>query len=86
MNKSDKGEKCFLASCLAFLAAFLVIDFGQADNTIAFRPDYHGGWWKAFAGSSSGKMTDGGAALLVIAAVVLFCLAIRFSNQSEKSE
>jgi hypothetical protein len=99
MSESDKGEKCFLASYLMVAAAFLVIDIGQAYNTIAFRPDYHGGWWealtvgffdwdgwKAFAGSTAGKITYGGAALLVIAAVVLFCLAIRFAKQSEKSE
>ena len=99
MSKRDRGERYFLASYLALVAAFLVIDIGQAYNTIAFRPDYHGGWWealtvglfdwegwKAFAGSAAGRITYGGGALLAITAIVLFFLAIRFAKQSEKSE
>lgn len=99
MSHCKKGGKCFVASYLSFAAAFLVLAIGQAYNTIAFRPDYHGGWWealtvgffdwegwRAFAESSAGKITYGGAALFLIASVVLFCLAIRFSNRSGKSD
>ena len=73
------------------LAAFVLLKVGSIYDMLVFRPDFHGGWWeavwvgslfdiegaKAFAGSSVGRLTYGGAGCFLLVSVTLLWIAFR---------
>ena len=92
----NRGKVLAVGGIACAGASILVLKVGSAYDRLVFRPDYHGGWWKAFwtggifdfegslafATSTPGIVIYGLASILALFSFVFLFLAFRLPEQS----